>query len=62
VLEAGSPLAILERGFSVVINEENGKALRSTSGTKSGDRLSIKLLDGIVKAKTEEVLITSNEE
>ncbi|MDR1506227.1 MAG: exodeoxyribonuclease VII large subunit [Treponema sp.] len=55
ILEAGSPSAIMERGFAVVINEESGRVLRRFSQTKAGDRLSVRLMEGIVKARTEEV-------
>ncbi|MDR0588907.1 MAG: exodeoxyribonuclease VII large subunit [Spirochaetaceae bacterium] len=54
-LEAGSPRAILERGFSVVVNEETGKILRLPEDTKPGDRLSIRPLRGIITARTEKV-------
>jgi exodeoxyribonuclease VII large subunit len=52
-LEAGSPLAVLERGFSVVMNESTGKILRRASDAKPGDRLSIRPLEGLVRAVTE---------
>ena len=54
-LEAGSPLAILERGFAMVVNEETGAVLRRAGDTKTGDRLSIRLMEGTVKARTEGV-------
>jgi exodeoxyribonuclease VII large subunit len=53
-LEAASPLSVLERGFAVVTNERTGKILRSAKKTKAGDKLSIRLLEGTVKAVTEE--------
>jgi exodeoxyribonuclease VII large subunit len=52
-LEAGSPQAILERGFSVVVNEKTGKIVRRAEETKTGDILTIRPLDGIIKARTE---------
>ncbi|MDR2069673.1 MAG: exodeoxyribonuclease VII large subunit, partial [Spirochaetaceae bacterium] len=55
-LEAGSPRAILERGFSVVINEETGKILRLPEDTSPGDRLCIRPLRGIITARTEKVV------
>jgi exodeoxyribonuclease VII large subunit len=55
-LEAASPLSILERGYSVVINEESGKALRRASDTKPGDRLSIRTFEGSLSARTEEIV------
>jgi exodeoxyribonuclease VII large subunit len=54
-LEAANPLAILERGYSVVINEETGMVLRRHSDTKPGDRLSIRPCEGLVRARTEEI-------
>jgi exodeoxyribonuclease VII large subunit len=53
VLEAGSPLAILERGFAVVTREENGEVLRRAAQTAAGDRLRIRLMEGAVTAQTE---------
>jgi exodeoxyribonuclease VII large subunit len=53
VLEAGSPLAILERGFAVVTREENGEVLRRAAQTAEGDRLRIRLMEGAVQARTE---------
>jgi exodeoxyribonuclease VII large subunit len=54
-LEAGSPQAILERGFSVVTNEKTGKLVRSAKDVQSGERLSIRPLEGIITATTETV-------
>jgi exodeoxyribonuclease VII large subunit len=53
-LKAGSPLAGLERGFSGVVNERSGKILRRGIDAKPGDKLSIRPLEGLVKALTEE--------
>jgi exodeoxyribonuclease VII large subunit len=52
-LEAGSPLAVLERGFSVVINERSGALVRRAAGVRAGDRLRIRPLEGIITAVTE---------
>ncbi|WP_043923494.1 exodeoxyribonuclease VII large subunit [Leadbettera azotonutricia] len=52
-LEAGSPLSILERGFSIVIDERTGKAIRRFTEVKPGDRLSIRPLEGIITATVE---------
>jgi exodeoxyribonuclease VII large subunit len=52
-LEAGSPRAILERGFSVVIREANGKPVRSAGELTLGERLIIRPLEGIITAQTE---------
>lgn len=54
-LEAGSPIAALERGFSVVFNESNGKILRKSGDAKPGDKLCIRPLEGLVKAVAEEI-------
>lgn len=53
-LEAASPQAILERGFSVVTNRETGAVIRRSADAKPGDRLSIHPLEGIINARTEE--------
>ncbi|MDR2864251.1 MAG: exodeoxyribonuclease VII large subunit [Spirochaetaceae bacterium] len=52
-LESANPRSILERGFSVVINASTGKVLRRASETKEGDLLSIRPLEGLVRAKVE---------
>jgi exodeoxyribonuclease VII large subunit len=55
-LESGSPKAILERGYAMVVNESGGGgALRRASGTKPGDRLRITLMEGTVRAQTLEI-------
>jgi exodeoxyribonuclease VII large subunit len=53
-LEAGSPQAILERGFSVTVNKRTGKVVRRVGETKAGDKLSIRLLEGYIGAVVEE--------
>jgi exodeoxyribonuclease VII large subunit len=52
-LEAGSPLAILERGFSVVVNEKTGKLVRRAADAGPGDRLAIRPLEGRITAIAE---------
>jgi exodeoxyribonuclease VII large subunit len=52
-LKAGSPLAVLERGFSVVFNESSGTILRRGGDAKPGDKLSIRPLEGLVHATVE---------
>jgi exodeoxyribonuclease VII large subunit len=52
-LEAASPLAILERGFSVTTNRLTGKLLRRAGEVKAGDPLSIRLLEGRIAATAE---------
>lgn len=54
-LEAGSPRAILERGFSLVIREASGKPVRSAGALTLGERLIIRPLEGIITAQTEKL-------
>ena len=57
-LEAASPLAALERGFSVVMPLRNGKtgaAIRRASDVKPGDTLVIRPMEGLITARTEQV-------
>ena len=54
-LEAGSPLAAMERGFSVVINKSTGRIIRSSHDAKKGDLLSIRPLSGTITAITEDI-------
>ncbi|MDR1301766.1 MAG: exodeoxyribonuclease VII large subunit [Treponema sp.] len=54
-LEAGSPQAILERGFSVVIRETSGKVVRSAGELTLGERLIIRPLEGMITAQTEKL-------
>ena len=54
VLEAGSPLAVMERGFSMVLNSSTGKLVRSAADARPGDRLAIRPLTGKINAITEE--------
>jgi exodeoxyribonuclease VII large subunit len=54
VLEAGSPLAIMERGFSMVVNSRTGMFVRHANDASPGDRLSIRPLSGSITAITEE--------
>jgi exodeoxyribonuclease VII large subunit len=53
-LEAASPLAILERGFSVTVNRRTGKVVRRAAEVRPGDRLSIRPLEGLIDAVAEE--------
>jgi len=54
VLEAGSPLAVMERGFSVVTNTRTGNIVRGGDEARHGDRLEIRPLRGAITAVTEE--------
>jgi exodeoxyribonuclease VII large subunit len=51
VLEAGSPLAAMEKGFSVV-TDSKGKVIKNSVNVKKGERLSIRLLKGRIEAIT----------
>jgi exodeoxyribonuclease VII large subunit len=55
LVEAGSPLAVMERGFSVVVNERTGKVVRNAGDAEKGDRLNIRALSGTITALTEEI-------
>jgi exodeoxyribonuclease VII large subunit len=55
-LEASSPLAVLERGFSVVMplrDGNTGPAIRRAADVKPGDTLVIRPLEGLVTARAE---------
>ena len=55
-LEAASPLAVLERGFSVVRLERNGipgPVIRRAEDVQNGDRLVIRPREGLITALTE---------
>jgi exodeoxyribonuclease VII large subunit len=54
VLEAGSPLSVMERGFSVVTNARTGKIVKHSGDARPGDRLQIRPLKGTITAVTEE--------
>ncbi|MCL2800836.1 MAG: exodeoxyribonuclease VII large subunit [Treponema sp.] len=52
VINAGSPLAAMERGFSVV-TDSTGKVVRNAAKVKTGDRLIIKPLKGTINTIVE---------
>jgi exodeoxyribonuclease VII large subunit len=54
VLEAGSPLSVMERGFSVVTNARTGRIVKHSGDARVGDRLEIRPLKGTITAVTEE--------
>lgn len=58
VLEAGSPLAIMKRGYSAVVNIRTGRLIRSAEDACPGDRLGIRPLKGTITAVTESVEIS----
>ncbi|MDR1858738.1 MAG: exodeoxyribonuclease VII large subunit [Treponema sp.] len=54
VLDAASPLAVMERGFSMVVNSRTRGIVRSGEDARPGDRLYIRPLRGSITAITEE--------
>ena len=48
-LDSLSPLKTLTRGYSII--EKDGKVVKSVNDLKMNDEISIRLLDGIAKAK-----------
>ena len=52
VIEAGSPLAAMERGFSVV-TDSGGKVIRNAANVKNGDKLCIRPLKGTINTIVE---------
>jgi exodeoxyribonuclease VII large subunit len=53
-LDALSPLAVLNRGYALAENER-GKLLRAARGVKVGDHLRLRLAEGAVRCRVEEV-------
>ncbi|MBR6803551.1 MAG: hypothetical protein IKM57_01405, partial [Paludibacteraceae bacterium] len=49
-LKFASPLEIMKRGFAMV--SKDGKRVRSAKSLKSGDRISLQMIDGSVEAET----------
>lgn len=60
-LQSLSPLAVLARGYGIV-TDYKGTAIRSVDQVLKGMRLDIRLSDGSLKARIEEVLGTGKEE
>jgi exodeoxyribonuclease VII large subunit len=54
VIEAGSPLAAMEKGFSVV-TDSRGKVIRNSANVKIGGKLCIRPLKGIIHAVAENI-------
>jgi exodeoxyribonuclease VII large subunit len=54
-LEASSPLAVMERGFSLVVHGKTGAVIRSSAQVMPGDVLEIRPLVGNIRAVTEAV-------
>ena len=53
-LRALSPLGVLERGYGIVLGDD-GQAIRGASEVKEGDRVDIRLMNGSLRARVEEV-------
>ncbi|MCL2264482.1 MAG: exodeoxyribonuclease VII large subunit [Treponema sp.] len=54
VMEAGSPLAAMQRGFSVV-TDSKGKVIKNAAGVKEGERLFIRPMKGEITAIIEKI-------
>jgi exodeoxyribonuclease VII large subunit len=50
-LDAMSPLKVLERGYSVVINSRDGRAVLDAATVQIGDQLDIRLAKGRLTAR-----------
>ena len=55
-LEAGSPLEILKKGYSVVTDEASGRVITGASQTQAGKRIRVRLSRGGLVAGIEETL------
>ena len=53
-MEALSPLAVLDRGYSIV-TDKDGRTLKSVSQATAGDNITIRLSDGRILADVQEV-------
>ena len=53
VIEALNPLAVLMRGYSITYRDD--KALMSAEDLSAGDKIKIKLSDGMVNAVVESI-------
>jgi exodeoxyribonuclease VII large subunit len=56
-LEGASPVAILERGYSVVQDAATGRIIRRSQDTEPGQLLKIRPMEGFITARTETTLI-----
>jgi exodeoxyribonuclease VII large subunit len=54
-LEAGSPLHLLARGWSVTTRDGDRLALRSVAGLAAGDGLTTQLADGRIWSRVERI-------
>ncbi|MFC2821546.1 MAG: exodeoxyribonuclease VII large subunit, partial [Spirochaetales bacterium] len=53
-IKALSPLAVLDRGYSIV-TDKDGKTIKSVSQTGNGDKIGITMSDGRISASVGEV-------
>jgi exodeoxyribonuclease VII large subunit len=54
ILEAGSPVAVMQRGFSMVVNTRTGGIVYQAKDVHPGDRLEIRPLTGTITVITED--------
>jgi exodeoxyribonuclease VII large subunit len=52
-LDALSPLRVLERGYAIALHEGTGRAVRSQTEVKEGDRIRVRVSDGEFGTKVE---------
>ncbi|VAX41883.1 Exodeoxyribonuclease VII large subunit [hydrothermal vent metagenome] len=52
-LDALSPLAVLQRGYSITTHAKTGKSIRSPKDVKPGDKLCTRLSDGEITSRVE---------
>jgi len=52
LLQSLSPESVLKRGFSLVTNDE-GKVVTSAGQVKGGDRLHIRVVDGVITSRVD---------
>jgi len=55
VLESLSPLAVLQRGYSITSHIADGAIIRQTDGLKTGDDVNVRLARGNFNAKIEKI-------
>lgn len=55
VLESLSPLAVLQRGYSITSHIDSGTIIRQTDGLKMGDDVNVRLAKGNFNAKIERI-------
>jgi exodeoxyribonuclease VII large subunit len=60
-LEASSPLAVMERGFSLVVHGKTGKVVRNSAQVEPGDKLEIRPLVGNIQATADAVAAVERE-